>query len=162
MPTARTGTQQRPCQYQLQGTALRANFLQPPALHKHVCVYQEAAVPSCQNEQQLTQQLRYALTALCLTLVWTTCDCLQIDGNVVDFLTAASNTFKKVDQRTYMLATNDLMSFNYITLPAGRPCGRLSNALRTQQTAATHAAVCAAPVGCCQSKLPRHQPVACT
>jgi hypothetical protein len=43
----------------------------------------------------------------------------QIDGTVVDFLPAVQNTFKKVDQRTFMLATNDLMSFNYITLPAG-------------------------------------------
>lgn len=115
----------------LQGTALRVDFLQPPALRKHVCVYREAAVPSSQKEQQLTQQLRCASAAAqCLTLAWITCDCLQIDGNVIDFLTAASNTFKKVDQRTYMLATNDLMSFNYITLPAGGPCGRLSNALR--------------------------------
>ena len=38
---------------------------------------------------------------------------------VVDFLPTSTNAFKAVDKRSYMLATNDLMAFNYITLPAG-------------------------------------------
>jgi hypothetical protein len=43
----------------------------------------------------------------------------QIDRTSIDFVSSNQTPFKKVDHRTFMLATNDLMSFNYITLPAG-------------------------------------------
>ena len=39
---------------------------------------------------------------------------LQVDGNDVPWV-----GFKRVDTRSFMMSTNDIMSFYYITLPRG-------------------------------------------
>lgn len=45
---------------------------------------------------------------------------LQVAGHAVDWIADAhQGPFKRVDTRSFMLATQDLMAFNYITLPKG-------------------------------------------
>jgi hypothetical protein len=47
---------------------------------------------------------------------------IEVDGNAVDWVPDAhQGPFKRVDTRSFMLATRDLMAFNYITLPKGLP-----------------------------------------
>eukprot|EP00775_Hariotina_reticulata_P003278 gene3278-3555_t len=46
----------------------------------------------------------------------------EVDGNAVEWVAAAPNgPFKQVDARNYMIATNDLMSHYYMTMPKGLP-----------------------------------------
>jgi len=46
--------------------------------------------------------------------------CVQVDGQAVEWVAAGPNgPFKQVDTRNYMIATNDLMSYLYLTLPKG-------------------------------------------
>lgn len=45
---------------------------------------------------------------------------MQVDGNAVAWVpSASSGPFKRVDTRSYMIATTDIMSFYYVTLPKG-------------------------------------------
>jgi hypothetical protein len=47
--------------------------------------------------------------------------CVQVDGQAVEWVATAPNgPFKQVDTRNYMIATNDLMSYFYLTLPKGK------------------------------------------
>lgn len=60
--------------------------------------------------------------------------CVQVDGQTVEWVAAAPNgPFKQVDTRNYMITTNDLMSYFYLTLPKGeKPLIRVSRVAHTE------------------------------
>jgi hypothetical protein len=80
---------------------------------------QPQEVPSSALNPPLSQQ-RHSAAQLSTQVLSRVSFVLQVDGNDVAWVPSASGgPFKRVDTRSFMVSTTDLMSFYYVTLPKG-------------------------------------------